>query len=163
MLILGFEIIMQKAPKHTFQITLFTQFQLIVGRRSQCWQFHGKFLKNIVSHMNFENIVINEVLFSGRTIRSMAFDFKFYNITKKFLYFPQKNYTDSFQNLKCTYQIISSFAKFDLYFEVHFRIHLNSWPRIRNYSTFFRFQRISISQHQIYTSHKMAAKLYFMF
>ena len=57
--------------------------------------------------MNFENIVINEVLFSGRTIRSMAFDFKFYNITKKFLYFPQKNYTDSFQNLKCTYQIIS--------------------------------------------------------
>ena len=138
MLILGFEIIMQKPPKHNFQITLFTEFQLIVGRKSQCWQFHGKYLKNIVSHMNFENIVINEVLFSGRTIR--------------FPYFPQK-----------ITLIKSSFAKFDLYFKVHFRIHLNSWPRIRNYSTFFRFQRISISQHQIYTSHKMAAKLYFMF
>lgn len=40
--------------------------------------------------MNFENIVINEVLFSGRTMRSMAFNFKLYNITKKFPYFPQK-------------------------------------------------------------------------
>ena len=152
-LILVFEVIVQQS-KHTFQITLFTQFQLIVGRRSQCWQFHGKFLKNIVSHMNFENIVINEVLFSGRTIRSMAFNFKFYNITKKFLYFPQKNYTDSFQNLKCTYQIISSFAKFDLYFEVHFRIHLNSWPRIRNYSTFFPGSRESqfLNTRYIYQS-----------